>query len=69
MTDAKRFLLRLRPSVFQAVRQWADDDMRSMNAQIEYLLTESLRGAGREPHDRECGLAGTRSVSEDRLPS
>jgi hypothetical protein len=45
--DAKRFLLRLSPEVFEAVRRWADDDLRSINAQIEYLLAEQARRAGR----------------------
>ena len=47
MADAKRFLLRLSPEVFEAVRRWADDDLRSINAQIEYLLAEQARRAGR----------------------
>jgi len=40
-------LLRLSPKVYQALRRWADDDLRSLNAQIEFLLRESLRDAGR----------------------
>jgi hypothetical protein len=32
-----------------AVRRWADDDLRSLNGQIEYLLREALRRAGRDP--------------------
>jgi hypothetical protein len=47
VADAKRFLLRLSPDVFEAVRRWADDDLRSINAQIEYLLAEQARKAGR----------------------
>jgi hypothetical protein len=47
MADAKRFLLRLSPEVFEAVRRWADDDLRSINAQIEFLLAEQARRAGR----------------------
>ena len=47
MADAKRFLLRLSPDVFEAVRRWADDDLRSINAQIEYLLADQARKAGR----------------------
>ena len=45
--QTKRFLLRLSPEVFEAVRRWADDDLRSINAQIEYLLAEQARRAGR----------------------
>lgn len=48
---AKRdtFLLRIDPKILEAIRRWADDDMRSITAQIEYLLRDSLRRAGRLP--------------------
>ncbi len=47
MADRKAFPLRLREDLFEAVRRWADDDLRSMNAQIEFLLRQSLQRAGR----------------------
>ena len=47
MPESKRFLLRLNPRLFDALHRWADDDMRSINAQIEYLLTDQARRAGR----------------------
>jgi hypothetical protein len=49
MANEKRFLLRLDPRLFDALRRWAKDDLRSINAQIEYLLTEQARRAGRLP--------------------
>ena len=49
MPESKRFLLRLDPRLFEALRRWADEDLRSINAQIEYLLTDSARRAGRLP--------------------
>lgn len=52
MTEPKRFLLRLDPTLFEALRRWAKDDLRSINAQIEYLLTEQTRRAGRLPHQK-----------------
>ena len=52
MADSKRFLLRLNPDLFEALRRWADDDLRSINAQIEYLLAEQARRAGRLPAKR-----------------
>jgi hypothetical protein len=52
MAESKRFLLRLDPRLFAALRRWADDDLRSINAQIEYLLTDQARRAGRLPHKR-----------------
>jgi hypothetical protein len=47
--DSKKFLLRLDPRLFDTLRRWADDDLRSINAQIEYLLTDQARRAGRLP--------------------
>jgi len=52
MSDTKRFLLRLDPRLFAALRRWADDDLRSVNAQIEYLLTDVARRAGRLSGER-----------------
>ncbi len=60
MAESKRFLLRLDPRLFEAIRRWADDDLRSINAQIEYLLTDQARRAGRLPHRRtQPPLPGT----------
>ncbi|HYB30288.1 MAG TPA: hypothetical protein VEF89_27025 [Solirubrobacteraceae bacterium] len=52
MAAPKRFLLRIDPRLFDALRRWADDDLRSVNAQIEYLLAERVRRAGRLPARR-----------------
>ena len=43
----KRFLLRLDPRLYAVVEKWAADDLRSVNAQIEYLLTKATQKAGR----------------------
>jgi hypothetical protein len=43
----KRFLLRLDPRLYDALAKWAADDLRSVNAQIEYLLTRAAKEAGR----------------------
>jgi hypothetical protein len=50
MAESKRFLLRLDPGLFEALRRWAADDLRSINAQIEYLLTDQVRRGGRLSH-------------------
>jgi hypothetical protein len=47
VADRKPFLLRIDAAVLEGVQRWANDDLRSLNAQIEYLLRESLRRAGR----------------------
>jgi hypothetical protein len=41
--DKKAFALRLNAEVFEALQRWADDDLRSLNAQIEFVLREALR--------------------------
>ena len=47
MADRKPFLLRLDEKTFLALKRWADDDLRSINAQVEFLLRRSLEQAGR----------------------
>lgn len=61
MAEKKRFLLRIDPDVYRALEKWAADDLRSVNAQIEFLVKDALtragrvreerREGGREPHD------------------
>ena len=41
--------MRIDPQVLAEIRRWADDEMRSVNGQIEYLLRQSLQKAGRTP--------------------
>jgi hypothetical protein len=47
MSQKKRFLLRLDPRLYDALEKWSADELRSVNAQIEYLLMESVRKTGR----------------------
>jgi hypothetical protein len=47
MAERKAFLLRIDPGVLEDVQRWANDDLRSLNAQIEFLLRRALRDAGR----------------------
>jgi len=47
MAERKAYPLRISPAVLEAVQRWADDDLRSVNAQIEFLLREALRRSGR----------------------
>jgi hypothetical protein len=49
VAERKPFLLRIDASVLEGVQRWANDDLRSLNAQIEYLLRDALRRAGRAP--------------------
>jgi len=47
MPDRKAFLLRIDPAILDSVQHWADDDLRSLNGQIEFLLRRALISAGR----------------------
>jgi hypothetical protein len=47
MAERKPFLLRVDPAVLEAMQRWAADDLRSLNAQIEYVLRDALHRTGR----------------------
>lgn len=47
MVAKKSFPLRINPDILAATQRWADDELRSVNAQIEYLLREALVKSGR----------------------
>ena len=47
MAERKPFLLRIDKTVLDAVQRWADDDLRSLNGQIEFLLRKALGDSGR----------------------
>ena len=49
----KQIVLRLSPELYDALTQWADDEFRSINGQIEYLLTDAVRKAGREKEAKQ----------------
>jgi hypothetical protein len=74
MPAKKAFPLRISEDIWQAVRRWSDDELRSVNAQIEYVLRDALRKAGRLPQSADqnkdtppvgaIGKAGRDDVSE-----
>lgn len=47
MSEKKAYPLRINAEILAAAQRWADDDLRSLNAQIEYVLRDALRKAGR----------------------
>lgn len=58
----KQYPLRIDPAVWEAVQRWADDEMRSANGQVEWILRDALKRAGRlprreDPASRERGEA------------
>lgn len=48
MAERRSFLLRVDPELLEAVQRWANDDLRSLNGQIEFLLRRALRDSGRQ---------------------
>ena len=65
MAERKGFPLRLDPEVYDALQRWAGAELRSLNAQIEFLLRRALADTGRLPGDRtSAGAAGARKSRE-----
>lgn len=52
MSKKKAYALRVNPEILDEVQRWADDELRSVNAQIEYVLRQALRNAGRLPEGK-----------------
>jgi hypothetical protein len=60
LADKKAYPLRIGSDVLEAMQQWAEDELRSVNAQIEYVLRDALRKAGRWKQE-----SGSESDSKD----
>ena len=58
MADRKPFLLRIDREVLDNLQRWADDELRSLNGQIEFVLRRALEGAGRAGKAGGAGKAG-----------
>ncbi|MBD8526980.1 Arc family DNA-binding protein [Pseudomarimonas arenosa] len=58
MADKKAYPLRINEAVLTAMQSWAEDELRSVNAQIEYVLREALRKAGRLNKNETGGQQG-----------
>jgi len=54
MAKRKAVLFRLDPKLHVGLRRWADDELRSLNAQVEFILRQALRDAGRDPHSSDA---------------
>ena len=53
MAARKAFALRIDERTLEAMQRWANDDLRSLNAQIEFVLRDALRKSGRLPKPKE----------------
>jgi hypothetical protein len=58
MAERKAFLLRVDPAVLDALQRWANDDLRSLNGQIEFVLRRALQREGRAPGGEVRGAGG-----------
>ena len=58
MPERKSFLLRADAAILEAMQRWANDDLRSLNAQVEFVLREALRKTGRLAPPTEAGGTG-----------
>lgn len=54
-SDRRAFMLRVDPELLAAVQRWAEDDLRSLNGQIEFLLRRALDAADRTPRSSRAG--------------
>ncbi len=57
MSEKKAYPLRINAAVLDAMQRWSDDELRSLNAQIEYVLRDALRKAGRQGEAADSGAA------------
>jgi len=57
VAERKAFLLRVDPRLLEALQRWADDDLRSLNGQIEFLLRRALQDAGRAGGEGDAARA------------
>ena len=60
MAERKAFLLRIDPAILDSLQQWADDELRSLNGQIEFVLRRVLQSEGRLPEKK-----APRAAAED----
>jgi hypothetical protein len=57
VAERKAFLLRIDPAILDALQQWADDELRSLNGQIEFVLRRLLQSEGRLPEKKPAPAA------------
>jgi len=65
VAERKSFLLRIDPSILEAMQRWADTDLRSLNGQIEFVLRRVLEEEGRMPKKKPSVDAGKSGSAGD----
>jgi hypothetical protein len=68
MAERKSFLVRIDEKTFEALRRWADEDLRSLNGQIEFLLRRALVGSGRLKGENKPGALSDSPVPMEDSP-
>ena len=54
MASKKNFVLRIDENTYEALEKWAADEFRSVNGQLEWIITQALKNAAREPKPRKA---------------
>lgn len=62
MSQKKRFLLRLDPKLYETLERWSADELRSVNSQIEYLLQDAARKAGRWKDNKRSRISSEQTT-------
>lgn len=65
MAEKKSILLRLSPKMWEEITRWADEEFRSVNGQIEYLISEALRKRNKAGHDKN--MSGAEEDIQDNI--
>ncbi len=65
MANKKNFVLRIDEATFEALEKWAADEFRSINGQVEWIISRALREAGREPRARKVEKPPDRKKSSE----
>lgn len=64
MSERKAFLLRVDPALLESMQRWANDDLRSLNAQIEFVLRRAVQREGRRVRAEPASGDGVESVED-----
>ena len=64
MAERKSFLIRIDRGLLDGVQRWANDDLRSLNSQIEFLLRDAMKRAGRSVRAADAAAADLNEIPE-----
>lgn len=63
MASKKNFVLRIDETTYEALEKWAADEFRSVNGQLEWIIAQALREAGRTPKEKKTRETGNNKTS------